>query len=65
METPLRPASPTHSQWCGYADHPVPATDRLLDFTQNYWQNMAYKQMTYGMYCPPGLICKATEVRVT
>ncbi|CAN0296788.1 unnamed protein product [Ectocarpus sp. 6 AP-2014] len=49
-------------KWCGYADHPVPATDRLLDFTQHYWQSMAYKQMAYGMYCPPGLICEATEV---
>ncbi|CAB1120652.1 unnamed protein product [Ectocarpus sp. CCAP 1310/34] len=50
-------------KWCGYADHPLPATDRLLDYAQQYWKNMAYKQMAFGMYCPHGLICEATEVR--
>ncbi|CAM9277773.1 unnamed protein product, partial [Ectocarpus sp. 12 AP-2014] len=48
-------------KWCGHADHPIPAIDRLLDFARHSWKNMAYRQMAYGMYCPPGFICQATE----
>ncbi|CAB1103839.1 unnamed protein product [Ectocarpus sp. CCAP 1310/34] len=50
-------------KWCGHVDHPLPATDRLLEFAQQFWKNMAYKQMAYGMYCPRGHICEATEVQ--
>ncbi|CAM9180585.1 unnamed protein product [Ectocarpus sp. 13 AM-2016] len=49
-------------KYCGNADHPVPATERLLEFAQIYWQNMAFKQMTFGMYCFPDLICEPTRV---
>lgn len=52
------------SQFCGYVDHPVPATKRLEEFAQTFWQNMAFKQMAFGMYCFPGLICEPTRVRV-
>ncbi|CAN0366243.1 unnamed protein product [Ectocarpus sp. 6 AP-2014] len=44
-------------KWCGNVDHPVPATERLLEFATEMWQNLAFKQMTYGLYCPPEAIC--------
>lgn len=55
---------PNTTQWCGYAEHPVPATERLLEFAQYGWQNKAFKQMTFGLYCPPGTFCEEVRVRL-
>ncbi|CAN0222420.1 unnamed protein product [Ectocarpus sp. 12 AP-2014] len=49
-------------KWCGHEEHPVPATERLLDFAQESWQNKAFKQMTFGLYCPPDTFCEEAEV---
>ncbi|CAB1104435.1 unnamed protein product [Ectocarpus sp. CCAP 1310/34] len=49
-------------KWCGHEEHPVPATERLLDFAQESWRNQAFKQMTFGLYCPPDTFCEVAEV---
>ncbi|CAM9248505.1 unnamed protein product [Ectocarpus sp. 4 AP-2014] len=49
-------------KWCGHEEHPVPATERLLDFAQKSWQNKAFKQMTFGLYCPRDTFCEEAEV---
>ena len=49
-------------QWCGNIDNPVPATERLLEFAQKGWKNKAFRQMTFGLYCPPMAFCQQAKV---
>ena len=50
-------------QWCGNIDNPVPATERLLEFAKKGWKNKAFRQMTFGLYCPPMAFCQQAKVR--
>ncbi|CAN0101748.1 unnamed protein product, partial [Ectocarpus fasciculatus] len=45
-------------KWCGYADDPQPVTERLVEFAEYGWKNKAFRQMTFGLYCPPMAFCE-------
>ncbi|CAM9148414.1 unnamed protein product [Hapterophycus canaliculatus] len=47
------------AKWCGYAEHETPVTERLLEFAQQSWGNRAFRQMTFGLFCPPATFCEA------
>ncbi len=51
-------------KWCGYAEEPEPATERLLEFAEHFWKNQAFRQMTFGLYCPPNAFCEESPVRL-
>ncbi|CAN0219045.1 unnamed protein product [Scytosiphon promiscuus] len=48
-------------KWCGYAEDPMPITERLLEFAQQGWKNKAFRQMTFGLYCPPMAFCEQAK----
>ena len=50
-------------KWCGYNDDPQPVTERLRDFAEQNWKNKAFRQMTFGLYCPPMAFCEQAKVR--
>ncbi|CAM9902494.1 unnamed protein product, partial [Scytosiphon promiscuus] len=50
------------SKWCGDSSTPELAAERLLDFAQQEWRNQAFRQMSFGMYCPPSVFCKESQV---
>lgn len=50
-------------QWCGYVNDAQPVTDRLVEFAKDGWKNKAFRQMTFGLYCPPNAFCKQAQVR--
>ena len=50
-------------QWCGNIENPTPATERLLEFAKEGWKNKAFRQMTFGLYCPPMAFCEQAKVR--
>lgn len=49
-------------QWCGNAESAVPVTDRLVEFAREGWKNKAFRQMTFGLYCPPAAFCEQAKV---
>ncbi|CBJ29219.1 hypothetical protein Esi_0138_0056 [Ectocarpus siliculosus] len=49
------------TKWCGYANDPQPVTDRLVEFAEYGWKNKAFRQMTFGLYCPPNAFCEQAE----
>lgn len=49
-------------KWCGYVDDPEPVTTRLRDFAEQNWKNKAFRQMTFGLYCPPMAFCEQAQV---
>ncbi|CAM9839575.1 unnamed protein product [Scytosiphon promiscuus] len=46
------------AKWCGYSDHETPVTDRLLEFARESWGNKAFRQMTFGLFCPSATFCQ-------
>eukprot|EP00903_Cladosiphon_okamuranus_P012283 g11519.t1 len=48
-------------KWCGYVEDPQPVTERLVDFARHNWKNKAFRQMTFGLYCPPMAFCEQTK----
>ncbi|CAM9239120.1 unnamed protein product [Ectocarpus sp. 4 AP-2014] len=48
-------------KWCGYVNDPQPVTDRLVEFAKYGWKNKAFRQMTFGLYCPPNAFCEQAE----
>lgn len=40
----------------------MPITERLLEFAQQGWKNKAFRQMTFGLYCPPMAFCEQAKV---
>lgn len=51
-------------QWCGYAEHPAPIRERLLEFAKHDWRNKALHQMSFGLYCPPDSFCIQAKVNL-
>eukprot|EP00752_Nemacystus_decipiens_P003296 g3050.t1 len=49
------------AKWCGYVDDPQPVTERLRDFAEQNWKNKAFRQMTFGLYCPPMAFCEQAK----
>ncbi|CAM9616207.1 unnamed protein product [Ascophyllum nodosum] len=45
-------------KFCGYAEDEGPATQRLVEFARDFWRNKAFRQMSFGLYCPPAAFCE-------
>lgn len=50
------------TQWCGYRESHLPLADRLVEFATLEWKNKAFRQMTFGLYCPPSAFCQQAKV---
>eukprot|EP00903_Cladosiphon_okamuranus_P015030 g13906.t1 len=48
-------------KWCGYVEDPEPVTTRLRDFAEFNWKNKAFRQMTFGLFCPPMAFCEQAK----
>ncbi|CAN0088367.1 unnamed protein product [Scytosiphon promiscuus] len=48
-------------KWCGYVDDPQPVTERLVEFATQDWKNKAFRQMSFGLYCPPMAFCEQAK----
>lgn len=34
-----------------------------MEFARDFWKNKAFRQMTFGLYCPPMAFCEQAKVR--